>query len=84
MDRREEIRAYISREIAGDVDPDELPDDFDLIENGILQSLAMVRLISWLGETYDLPVNDIEIAPHDFTTVKRICEFVETHRASAA
>lgn len=84
MDRRDEIRAYISREIAGDVDPDELPDDYDLIENGILQSLAMVRLVSWLGDAFGLPVNDIDIAPEDFTTVGRIAAFVETHRATVA
>jgi len=84
MNITSDIRNYITQEIARDISPGELPEDYDLIETGVIDSLAMVRLISWIGERFEVPINDIEISPADFNTVARIAAFVQQHTRIAA
>jgi acyl carrier protein len=78
------IRGFIGDQLVQDVAPDEIPQDYDLVENGILDSLALVRLIAWIGETYGIPVDDLDLAPDDFRTVAAIRDFVTRHATSDA
>lgn len=81
MTLEDRIRDYITSSIATDVHVNELPSDYDLTETGILDSLAIVRMIAWLGETFEIPVDDLDLAPDDFRTVGHIRDFVEKHTA---
>ncbi len=53
------------------------PNDYDLIANGVVDSLGLLRLIGWLETRFEIPIDDIEIAEKDFVTVDAICEFIE-------
>lgn len=75
----EKIVSFITTNIAPDVDADEIAFDYDLFEGGVLDSLAVVRLIAWIGETFALPINDIDIIPTDLHTIKGIASFIELH-----
>ncbi|CAM5435427.1 hypothetical protein SBADM41S_05320 [Streptomyces badius] len=55
------IRAYIVSEFLAGEDAEDLTDDFDLIESTVVNSLGLVRLISWISETYRIPVDDIPL-----------------------
>lgn len=55
------IRAYIVSEFLVGEDAEDLTDDFDLIESTVVNSLGLVRLISWISETYSIPVDDIPL-----------------------
>jgi len=79
---KSKILEFVTSEIAPDVKPEEIASDYDLFEGGVLDSLAMVRLVAWLGETYDIPINEIDIVPADLHTVQGISAFVERHTAS--
>ena len=78
------IRGFIGDQLVPDVTPDEIPQDYDLVANGILDSLALVRLIAWIGETYGIPVDDFDLAPDDFRTVAAIRDFVDRHATGDA
>lgn len=79
-----EIKAYICEELAPDVTPDELPNDCNLLTTGVIGSLALVRLVAWLEEEYDIPTGGLEIAPEDFNTVLNINKFIKTHAVEMA
>jgi len=64
---------------ASDVPAEEISPDDDLIALGVLDSLSLVRLVSWLGTEYRIDVNNIDIHPDDFRTVQRIYDFTEQH-----
>ncbi|GLZ43080.1 acyl carrier protein [Actinokineospora sp. NBRC 105648] len=76
MSRPDEITRFVVAEFAPDIRPEELDPDFDLLENGVVDSLGLLRLIAWLGERYDLPVDDLDLAPQDFRSVHAIDGFV--------
>lgn len=71
------IKEFIVGEFAPDLDAERLADDHDLIAAGIVDSLGLLRLISWLASHYDIPIDDVDISEDDFVTVEAICRFVE-------
>jgi acyl carrier protein len=72
-----EIKRFIIANFARDVTPDQLSSDLNLLDSGVVDSLGLLRLIAWVGGNYDIPVNDVEISPDDFSSVDAILNFVE-------
>ncbi|MFD4023142.1 acyl carrier protein [Streptomyces sp. NPDC058576] len=70
------IRTYIVQEFLAGEDAEDLTDDFDLIESTVVNSLGLVRLISWISETYRIPVDDIPLEPAAYRTLADIRGFV--------
>jgi acyl carrier protein len=58
-----------------DLDPDE-----SLISSGVLDSLALLRLIAFLEEQMGVTVEDSEVIPENFETVNEIKGFIERKR----
>ncbi len=85
MTMRTTIKEYICDELVGDdILPSEIEDGYDLIRNGVIDSLALVRLVAWTAETFAVPINDVEIAPEDLATVERIETFIAQHSPQPA
>lgn len=59
-------------------------DDESLTANGIIDSLAIFRLVSFLEETFQLRVADEEIVNDNFKSVNDIDRFVTGKLASKA
>ena len=52
--------------------------DIDLIENGILDSLAFINLMSELEDEFDIEIQPTQIPSEVWRYVDSIVEFVET------
>ncbi len=79
----ERIKAYITKQFPS-ARGRELRSDEPLLENGILDSIGMVELISYLEEEFDISVDDEELVPENFQTIARLVAFVsEKQNASA-
>ncbi|WP_327354421.1 acyl carrier protein [Streptomyces sp. NBC_01304] len=78
------IRDYIVQEFLAGEDSEDLTDDFDLIESTVVNSLGLVRLISWISETYSIPVDDIPLEPAVYRTLADIRGFVSQAAPAAA
>ena len=55
------------------IDPDQ-----SLLTSGIIDSLALLRLISFLEEQFGLKVEDEEVVPQNFETINVIKSFVQS------
>jgi acyl-coenzyme A synthetase/AMP-(fatty) acid ligase/acyl carrier protein len=73
-----EVRDFIIGNFARDVVPTDLDNDLDLINNAVMNSLQVLRLISWIGGHYGIPLKDVQISPQDFRSVASIAHFVLT------
>jgi acyl carrier protein len=71
-----EIKRFIVTEFAPDVPAEELDGDYDLLANGVVDSLALLRLIEWVGDHYDLPIADLDLTADAFRSVNSIQRFV--------
>ena len=76
------INTYISRELISKPELLPLKDDTPLLETGILDSLALLRLLVFLEEEFNVPVDDFEVIPENFETIDSICAYVRSRQNS--
>lgn len=75
MDIRENIRNII---LKGNKRKEKLllNDDDSLLENGIIDSLKMIELISSIEKKYTIKVEDDELMPENFDSINAITNFI--------
>jgi acyl carrier protein len=75
----ETIRRFLIDELDGP--PAQLTTDYPLIERGVLDSLGLFHLVSFLESTYDIKVDDLELTLDNFRSIEAITGLVKSKRA---
>jgi acyl carrier protein len=84
METEEIVLKFIREELLrgdGQVSPEP---NGSLISTGILDSLALRKLLLFIEERFSLKVKDGEVNPSNFETVDRITAFIESKRKEEA
>lgn len=76
MSRQREITEYIVAQYLPGTPAEELPASYDLLDTGVIESLSLIQLISWIGDRYSILVDQIELTPDDFRSVAAIDAFI--------
>ena len=63
-------------------DDGSLTPETSFLDNGIIDSTGVLELISFVEETYGLKVEDHEIVPENFDSIRNIASFVERRLSS--
>jgi acyl carrier protein len=74
------LREFIIQEVAPDGVEDSLTDDLPLIENGVVDSLGIFHIVSFLEREFGVEILDEELAPEHFGTIGSIARLVESKR----
>jgi acyl carrier protein len=69
------VQNFIRTELVYDDDKD-FDENTNLIERGIIDSMSLVRLISFIEEQYSVHVQDEDIVPENFSTLTKIGSFI--------
>jgi acyl carrier protein len=56
----------------------ELTDELPLIENQVIDSMGLLRLVEWLESEYSIAIADTEVVPSNFGSIAHISELVAT------
>jgi acyl carrier protein len=80
---RDQIRGFVVDELRWEGPKSELSDDLALIENHVIDSMGLLRLVAWLESTYGISVQDQEIVPANFGTIAQIAQLVASKRQAA-
>lgn len=72
------LNTYISRELVSRPVLLPLNNDTPLLESGILDSLALLRLLVFIEEKFDILVEDFELLPENFNTIDSICAYLRS------
>ena len=72
------VKAYILEEFLPGEDPASLTDDTPLISGGILDSIATIKLISFLEEEFGVAFEAHEVSVDYLDTLERIAGIVES------
>ena len=81
-DVKNDIKKYILEASLSDVK--DVEDDALIFENGLLDSMGLLFLIEFLGETFEVEVNDEELNPKNFESINNIVSFVNNKLAVKA
>jgi len=80
MDIKKSIEQFILEELLFSTSDKEMDPDESLISSGVIDSLAILRLITFVEETFGVTVEDAEVVPENFETINIIAEFVEAKK----
>lgn len=75
---KEKLLNYISEVLASEEIEEPLEVDDDLLGSGILDSLGVIKLISFIETEFDLHVSPEEMIIENFMTVSHVLEFLST------
>ena len=75
MDMKEQIRAFVTSNFYV-ADASALDDDASLLNQGIIDSTGVLEVISFIQDTFGLTVEDEEMLPNNFDSIKRIADYV--------
>jgi acyl carrier protein len=75
MDVGSEVEGFILEKIT--LDGEKIARDEDLLASDILDSMAIVELVSFLEARFGVQVSDDDLMPENFKTIDEIVTFVE-------
>lgn len=76
------IRRFIVVDL-GWTGSDELTDDYPLLETGVLDSIGLVHVMTFLQDEFDLDVFDRDVGTRDFASIGSIARFVRGNLPAA-
>ena len=77
MDIKEVIREFVVQELVENGFKDDIGNDESLVDLEILDSLSMLKLLTFLDEHFNIFLSDDELDPDNFASVNLICQFVQ-------
>lgn len=83
MDRvriTESIRVFFERDLLKRSQVDHVSDTDNVISAGIVDSLGMIKVISYLEDTFSIKVDDADLVMENFESIESIAGFVEKIR----
>ena len=84
MSHVDTIKQFVIDEFLPDVSVNELDADHDLLADGVIDSLGLLKLIAWLEDRFELNVDDTALDPDNFRTVAAIDAFVAGATSAAS
>lgn len=77
----EKIREFIVRQLLLKHSGTELGLEQPLLESGIMTSFGVVELVSYVERTFGVTIDDYDVVPENFQTVKAIARLVASKRS---
>ena len=77
LSSRELIRKFIVSQFAKTNEHTTVTDQDNLITNGLIDSLGIMQLISYLEETFSIMIKDEEVVPDYFESIEAISLLVQ-------
>jgi acyl carrier protein len=84
MEPHNTLERFLADELLMGLNTDKIDPNLDLISRGYIDSLAMMQLILFIEERFDVKVGEDEVLPDNFRTLNRIAEFVENKQSALA
>lgn len=78
MPHTQKIRSFITNELAPDSGIENIALDYEIITSGLVDSLALVRLVAWIESEFQLSLGDMNISPADFGSIEKINQFINS------
>jgi acyl carrier protein len=78
MNTEAAIERFVIDELLYGGGPTKLEPDDELISSGLLDSMALLRLIVFIEEQFGLSVEDGELMPENFQSISLIKAYVES------
>ncbi len=77
----EQVRSFVLARLDGpltakSLTPRDVPDDFDLLTQGVIDSLGIVEMISAVEEQFSIEVDFEDLDAEDLTIIGPLCRYI--------
>lgn len=79
----EELRTFIQTDLLNLGEDDALLDDQELLVDGMVDSLGMIRLLAFIKETYQYNVPPEDFLIENFSSLDAIVSYLERSKATS-
>lgn len=78
----EEVRTFVlaklqTRLAANGLTPQAVPDDFDLLVEGVVDSMGLIELITAVEQNFEVRIDFEDLDPEDLTVIGPFCRYIE-------
>ena len=77
MDIKKSIREFFMEELSDNGFHENVHDDQSLIQAGIMDSLSILKMISFIDEKFGIIPTEDELDPENFDTINHIQKFIQ-------
>ena len=74
---KERLRQFVVTRFMLGRSPEDLSDNTSFLETGIIDSMGVVDLLTFLEEEFGVKVNDDEIIPENLDSLDSLCAFLD-------
>lgn len=82
MSPQDTVRSFIVSELGFTGQAEELTDDYPLLEREAVDSLGLLKLVTFLEASMDIEIDDEDLIPDHFATIADIANLVAAKRAA--
>ncbi len=79
MDIPAKIRDYIATNFLFSDDGFGYDDDASFLEEGIVDSVGIMELVTFVEDNFGFSVNDEDLTPDNFDSVAKLTDYIERH-----
>ncbi|MCL4788722.1 MAG: acyl carrier protein [Verrucomicrobia bacterium] len=83
MNIESKIKEYIATNLLFSPEGFAYPDDASFLKEGIIDSIGVMELVSFVQSTFKIEVNQAEVTPDNFDSVARLAAFVRRKQPAA-
>lgn len=76
------VRAFVRDNFPVSTADGELPIDESLLESGVIDSIGVLSLVTWIEQEFDIVVADEDVVPENLDSIARIVAFVDRKAAA--
>jgi acyl carrier protein len=77
MSQRDKIAQFISGEFLPDTAARDIPDDLDLMETGVVDSLGLLKLVAFLEQELQVVIAPEVMVPANFSSIAAMLKLIE-------
>lgn len=71
------LKRYSEQISANGMTPDTVPDDYDLMATGAIDSLGLIEMISAVEKEFNVEVDFEELDANEITVIGPFCDYIE-------
>jgi acyl carrier protein len=82
MTTKDHVRQFVLDELEYVGEPEDLTDEFELLEEGVLDSLGIMALVEYLEGAFDIVIDEDDIVAERFETIASIAALADAKLAA--
>ena len=72
------LRAFILEELSCELPPDQLTDEYPLIDEQVIDSMGIYQIVTFVEGEYGIEILDDELLPEHFETITAITKLIDS------